>query len=241
LRSTIAITATFILVSLGFEIRSRLQPPSGLRGWLGWSLAFVATIFLARNGTTLLWNMAVRLRSLRQFILGRTWIEGTWFFKTTDYKDGLPEITQVGLAQFWYELPDLVLAGRVSSVRCATGEAVQTEAISIALDDSLRYMHRFVRHVNNVQHVGAAYGTFVCDMDKAPERYEGGVIFLDAEEGHNSRQTGVKLARKEARALPKRFGSGWQQQVLHDSDWLAQFCTNYPPLKFPETSAGHAS
>jgi hypothetical protein len=84
--------------------------------------------------------------------------------------------------------------------------------------------------------VVAASFTFVCDLDKTPERYEGGVIFLDAEERHKRRQTGVKLARKEVRRLSKRFGSDWQQQVLHDPDWLAKFCTNYPPLKISETT-----
>lgn len=237
LRSTIAIGATFLLVSLGFEIRSRLQPLNGSLGWLVWLLAFVVSVFLVRSGTTLLWNMAVRLRYLRKFILGRTWIEGTWFFQTTEYVGDSREIAQVGLAQFSYELPDLVLVGRVSSVVLATGEPVQTEVISMILDDKLHYMHRFVRYVRNVQAVGAAYGIFVCDIDKPPERYEGGVIFLDAEERHKRRQTGVKLADEDVRTLSKQFGSDWQQRVLHDPEWLGKFCTKYSPVSVPETTA----
>jgi len=73
--------------------------------------------------------------------------------------DDARTITQVGLAQFTYELPDLILEGRFFSVVLGTGDPIQTEVISITLDDKLHYMHRFVRYLKNVQAVGAAYGT----------------------------------------------------------------------------------
>src|ERR1039458_3751599 len=119
LRSSIAIGTTFILVCLGFEIRRQIPSLSGSLGWSGWLVwpfAFALSVFLARSGTALLWNWAVRFQHVRKFVLGRTWIEGTWFFQTTEYVGDERAITQVGLAQFSYELSDLVLEGRVSSV-----------------------------------------------------------------------------------------------------------------------------
>jgi hypothetical protein len=234
LRSAIAISATFVLVSLSFEIRSRVQQLNAPLGWLVWLLAFLLSLFLANGATTLLWRVVVRVRYVRRFILGRTWIEGTWFFQTTEYAVDKQEIVQVGLAQFSYELPDLLLSCSISSAALATGEPIQTELISLVLDDSLHYMHRFVRHLRNVQAVGAAYGIFVCEFGKPPKRYEGGVIYLDAEDRQKRRQTGVKLADKDVHALSKQFGAGWQQRVLHDAQWVRTACTSHPPVDLPQ-------
>jgi hypothetical protein len=237
LRSAIAISATLILVSLGFEIRSRIQIPTGWVGWprsLAWLFAFVFSLFLVTSGTALLWKTAVRLRRVRKFILGRTWIEGTWFVKTVEYLEDKREITRVGLAQFSYELPDLVLDCRVSSVMLATGDPIETKVTSIILDDKLNYMHSFTRYVKNVQEGGAAYGTFICNDGKRAERYEGGVVLLNAEGKHNCRQTAVKLSEKEVRRISKQYGSEWQQRALHDSEWVSAYCKKYPPVSIAE-------
>jgi len=244
LRSAIAIGATSILVSLSYEVRSKLQELNeplfqalnGPLGWLVWSLALILSLVLAAGGTMLLWNMAVRLRCLRRLILGRTWIEGTWFFHTSEYIEGKPEFSQVGIAQFSYGLPDLELLGHFSSVVLASGEANPTEVISMMVDDKLHYMHRFVRYTKNVQAVGAAYGVFLCDIEsKSPNRYVGGVIYLEADESHKRRQTGVKLTDSEVRARSKRFGSVWRQQALRDTRWLQEFCTKNVPISISET------
>jgi hypothetical protein len=239
LRSTIAISATLILVSLGFEIKSRIQTPTRWDGWersSAWLFAFVFSLFLVTSGTALLWKMAVRLRTVRKFILGRTWIEGTWFIETVEHLGDKREITRVGLAQFSYELPDLVLDCRVSSVMVATGDPIETKVASIVLDDRLNYMHCFTRYVQNVQEGGAAYGTFICDNGKRAERYEGGVVLLNAEGKHNCRQTAVKLSDKEVRALSKQYGSDWQQRVLHNSEWVSGYCKKYSPVSIAERS-----
>jgi hypothetical protein len=122
----------------------------------------------------------------------------------------------------------------------ATGDPIETEVISMILDDKLHYMHRFVRYLKNVQAVGAAYGTFVSDIGKPPARYEGGVIFLDAAETHKRRQTGVKLEDKDVRTISKQLGSNWQQLMLHDPVWVGKFCKNYSPVKISETTEDHA-
>ncbi len=235
LRSTIAISATYILVSLGFEIRKFLPEPTRWP-WLIWLIAFILSIFIARSGTSLMWSLAVRIRKIRQFILGRTWIEGTWFFYTTEYvneqpmsaaqyANQQPKITQIGLAQFFYELPDSSCRARCSDrISLRSNEPIQLKSsvshsmrkgiICIVLCDITRMF----------QAVGAAYGTFVCEDGQAPERYEGGVIFLDVEETHKRRQTGVKLPFKDVKALRHTVGSDWARIMLNNEEWVAKFC-----------------
>ena len=134
-----------------------------------------------------------------------------------------PKLLKSVLLSF-YELPRLVLEGQFYSISLRSNEPIQTEVISITLDEKRHYMHRFVRYHKNVQAVGAAYGTFACEDGQAPERYEGGVIFLDVEETHKRRQTGVKLPFKDVKALRHTVGSDWARIMLNNEEWVAKFC-----------------
>lgn len=230
LRSTIAISTTFLFVSLGFEIRNRIWPVKGSLGWSVWLLAFFFGVSLVRHGTDWLWKLLVHLRCVRKLILGGTWLEGIWFINTVGYIEGKPLITQVGIAEFSYQLPDLTLECRVSSIIVPSGDVINTKVSSILLDDKLNYMHLFTRNVRNVKETGAAYGDFYCDAGRPPEHYEGGVVILNSQEGHNRRQTGVKLSDDEVCILTQKYHAEWRQGALHDSEWVNSYCKQRPPV-----------
>jgi hypothetical protein len=239
-RSTIAITATYILVSLACEIKNRNWPGTGTIQWWEWLLwlgTFLLSVFIARSGTSTVWNVLVRIRTVRKFILGQTWIEGTWLFCTTEYDNNTRKTSQVGFARFSYQLPDLVLHGQFYSLALQTNEQIQTQPISIVLDAKLNYMHQFVRHHMNVQAVGAAYGTFVCEKG-IPERYSGGVIFLNTEETHKRSQIGIKLQDEEVDAFREKLGSDWQRIKLKDKEWIGKFFDLEPKALEKDRSRG---
>lgn len=220
LRSSFAVAATILCVSVAYEIKEKLPSLSASLGWASW-LIWVAgvalTIFLATGATALLWNISVRFRFVRRFLLGELWIEGVWFFQTAEHHPDGRKVTQVGLAHFSYNIPTLELHGQFASVCLDTGDLIQTERLNILVDDDLRYVHRFIRHFKDAQSVGAAFGCFVGGESKAPVRYEGEVIF--AEDSRDRRQIGTKLSRKEVKELSKQ-GAGWQYRILRNQEWV---------------------
>jgi hypothetical protein len=226
-RFNLAVGATFIIVSTVAEIRNRLPLSYWLHGWSGWAAMFIVTAVALRIIPSL-WHFAIGLRFVRKFVLGKRWIEGTWFFHTAEYGNGPAKVTQVGLATFEYEGPELTLTGRVSSVLCADGEEIETNTLTMVLDEKLHYLHHFVRAVENVQSAGVAFGSFSCVGGRAPNRYRGGVVFLGGQDRHTRTQRGVKLAEDDVRKLSKQFGNEWEQRLLHDRAWLEKLVTRYP-------------
>src|SRR5208337_2647360 len=189
-RTNLAIFATYLFVSLGFLIRNRIGNLNGWRAWLLWLVGFTVSVFLLRHGTDFLWNRIVRVKSARKKILRNTWIEGTWLIQTFEYSGETTTEVQVGLAEFGFESPDLSLSCQVTSIMLPSREPVDTTVACIVLADDRHYLHSFERYVRNVHEHGAAYGTFLCDPGKVPNRYRGGVIVLNSNAGHNRMQIG---------------------------------------------------
>lgn len=218
-QSTVAVTTTYLFVSLGFVIRNYL--PTGWPGWLLWIVCFGISVFLLKHGTDWLWNRIVLHKGARKKILGHTWIEGTWLVQTFEYSDGVATEVQRGMGEFGYELPGLSLSCQVTSILLPSLEPVETTVTCIILADDLHYLHSFERYVMGVEEKGAAYGKFIHHAGKTPDRYRGGVVILNRDDACNRNQIGRKLTDQEIREAQIKYGKeGWRQRALMDAEWV---------------------
>src|SRR5208337_1974498 len=113
------------------------------------------------------------------------------------------------------------LSCQVTSIMLPSREPVDTTVACIVLADDRHYLHSFERYVRNVHEHGAAYGTFLCDPGKVPNRYRGGVIVLNSNAGHNRMQIGEKLTDQEVSEFQEKYGKDrWRQRALQDPEWV---------------------
>jgi hypothetical protein len=212
--------------------------PRGWLAWLLWLVGFAISVFLLRHGTDFLWKQFVLRESARKNILGNTWIEGTWLIQTIEYSGETATEVQVGLAKFGFESPDLSLSCQVTSIMLRSRELVETKVTCIFLSEDLHYLHSFRRHVTSGYKDGAAYGEFLRDPGKKPDRYRGEVIILNSDEGHNRKQIGRKLTDHEVLEAQEKYDKDkdgwWRQRALQDSEWVTARCVSLGISSPPE-------
>ncbi|MFP5248846.1 MAG: hypothetical protein ACLGP3_03360, partial [Acidobacteriota bacterium] len=148
--------------------------------------------------------------------------EGTWLVQTFDHAHHPPKEVQTGLAEFSYKKPDLDLSCNVTSVRHPNLDPVETAVTCIILANDLHYLHSFERRIGILNDTGVAYGTFIRDGARTPQRYSGHVMFINSERGHVRTQIGRKLSPEEVQDAQATFGidATWRLRALQNREWI---------------------
>jgi hypothetical protein len=219
-RLGLSVMATFLLFSVSNEVK-RFLPSQRTDVWY-W-LLMVTSLLLALVGSSFIWNLSVRLRFVRQLVLGQAWIEGAWIFKTTSRTD--KTVVQLGVAQYWYKIPELKLQSVFSNIVLTSLEETSVSPLSIIVDDDLNYTHYFVRGTREGEATGIAAGRFLSTDGREPLRYKGSITYLDTAEGGRYGQVAAKLSDDEIKTYREQFGRDWAIKTLKDDELRTGFLT----------------
>ena len=207
---TVSLTCAFLV--LGYELKDRIPGASGSIKLI----AILCGLLFAPQFAAGLTRLALSLKRVRQFVLGKAWIEGTWIMTT--YEDGKKIAS--GLSQVAYIGPSCEIQVQIyfpNSIR-GGGPSFSTSTSVLLRETDLLYMNYFTSAGANSNFVGVAVGNFFIDQTRSfPKRYEGKVFYIDR--GTHVRQIGIKLADRKVRDFIEKYGDAvWMNQILNTEE-----------------------
>jgi hypothetical protein len=206
-KKKLGIFFTTLFIMLSYEVKNPLLP--GYQ-WLLVIISFTISSYLADFIVEYMMNF----RHGRAFILGKSWIEGYWYLKTS-ISDHAHDISNDGIVFITYEGSDHelnVFTYRTKTDSLDSGFSSVSELVT-ARDYDTKFSNYFVIPEGHKSTHGITVGKFFCNGDsRYLNRFEGTVVLFG--DGLYRRQVANKIEFSLIKRLRKEHGDNWKDYLL---------------------------
>jgi hypothetical protein len=213
------LTTIFVVVSQ--EIKTLLPLPA----WMIAVIAFIISTCLS----TLFIKAALSSKRGRMMIMGKNWIEGYWYLKTSGVRGHPHPITSDGISFISYEGESEL---RVSTYRAKTREHPtgfsSNSRLVMASEHDTRFSNHFTITESTGKTEGISLGQFLRDHNaRYPSRYDGTVVLFS--DGIERNQTADKIPAEVIEYLSQSNGRQWKDVLLEGGyDYLIKLIRDKP-------------
>jgi len=206
-KTAIRVVLTSLSVALSYEAKALYQLTPHIPAFIIAIFSFLLTAYFS----SLISDAIFKIKWIRKIIIGRSWVEGYWYLKTTEAEniDGL-----YGIIHYSYIGKAMDLSATAYHLSKDLKETRTQSQLIEFRDSDLLYVNIFLRSVSARQVTGVAVGHFVTDDASTiyPVSYDGRITFFD--DIATQHQFGSKIPDSEVKTYSKQYKQEWKKHIL---------------------------